>query len=225
MKKKVAVIMLVMASVLGGCRTQNAKVLSNVENGISIPIDSVSSVEDICNVKEDGELWFVDTEKLQGDTLSIPPNVKNRVVTSLYDGLFSGDKTLRSITVPDTVNNIGSRCIYLCENLQEVVLEGSSVELGNNNFYCCEKIKELHMESVKSIGEECFVGLDDCDVYLSGDLESIGKDSLLCLDDTNMRLHIPKGSSGAKVLNTYIKSEKVDSVNGKYYNNVSIIEE
>lgn len=40
-----------------------------------------------------------------------------------------------------------------------------------------------------------------------------------------MRLHIPKGSSGAKVLNTFIEIEKSDSVNGKYYNNVSIIEE
>lgn len=225
MKKKVAVITLVMVSVLGGCRTQNAKVLSNVENGISISIDSVSSVEDICNVKEDGELWFVDTEKLQGDTLSIPSKIKGRAVTSLYEGLFSGDKTLRSITIPDTVTNIGSRCIYFCENLQEVVLQGSSVELGNDNFYGCEKIKELHMESVRSIGDDCFVDLGDCNIYLSKDLESIGDGSLLSLDGTSMRLHIQKGSSGAKVLNTFIKIEKADSVNGKYYNNVSVIEE
>lgn len=81
------------------------------------------------------------------------------------------------------------------------------------------------MESVRSIGDGCFVGLDDCDIYLSKDLESIGKGSLLSLDGTSMRLHIPKGSSGAKVLNTFIEIEKADSVNGKYYNNVSIIEE
>lgn len=223
MKKKVVVIMLVVVAVLGGCRSDN-KVSSNA-NSISIPVDSMSDVEDICNVNEEGELWFVDTEKLQGDTLSIPSKINGRVVTSLYEGLFSGDKTLRSITIPDTVTIIGNRCIHFCENLQEVVLQGSSVELGNDNFYCCEKIKELHMESVRSIGEGCFVGLDDCDIYLSKDLESIGKGSLLSLDGTSMRLHIPKGSSGAKVLNTFIEIEKADSVNGKYYNNVSIIEE
>ena len=36
---------------------------------------------------------------------------------------------------------------------------------------------------------------------------------------------IQKGSSGAKVLNTFMEIEKADSVNGKYYDNVSIIEE
>lgn len=219
MKKKVVVLLLVMVAVLGGCRADN-KVSSNA-NSISIQVN----VEDICKVNEEGELWFVGIEKLQGDTLSIPSKIKGRAVTSLYEGLFSGDKTLRSITIPDTVTVIGNRCIHFCENLQEVVLQGSSVELGNDNFYCCEKIKELHMESVRSIGEECFVGLDDCDIYLSKDLESIGKGSLLSLDGNSMRLHIPKGSSGAKVLNTFIEIEKADSVNGKYYNNVSIIEE
>lgn len=219
MKKKVVVILLVMVSVLGGCRADN-KVSSNA-NSISIQVN----VEDICKVNEEGELWFVDTEKLQEDTLSIPSKVSGRVVTSLYEGLFSGDKTLRSITIPDTVTLIGNRCIHFCENLQEVVLQGGSVELVNDNFYCCEKIKELYMESVRSIGEGCFVGLDDCDIYLSKDLESIGRVSLLSLDGNSMRLHIPKGSSGAKVLNTFIEIEKADSVNGKYYNNVAIIEE
>ena len=219
MKKKVVVILLVMVSVLGGCRADN-KVSSNA-NSISIQ----ANVEDICKVNEEGELWFVDTDKLHGDTLSIPSKIEDRVVTSLYEGLFSGDKTLRSITIPDTVTIIGNRCIHFCENLQEVVLQGSSVELGNDNFYCCEKIKELYMESVRSIGEGCFVGLDDCDIYLSKDLESIGRGSLLSLDGNSMRLHIPKGSSGAKVLNTFIEIEKADSVNGKYYNNVAIIEE
>lgn len=219
MKKKAVVIMLVVVAVLGGCKADS--MVSSNANGISMSAD----VEDICNVNEEGELWFVGTEKLQGDTLSIPSKIKGRVVTSLYEGLFSGDKTLRSITILDTVTIIGNSCIHFCENLQEVVLQGSSVGLGNDNFYCCEKIKELHMESVRSIGEGCFVGLDDCDIYLSKDLESIGKGSLLSLDGNIMRLHIPKGSSGAKVLNTFIEIEKADSVNGKYYNNVAIIEE
>lgn len=81
MKKKVVVIMLVVVAVLGGCRADN-KVSSNA-NGISIPVDSMSNVEDICKVNEEGELWFVDTEKLHGDTLSIPSKIKGRVVTSL----------------------------------------------------------------------------------------------------------------------------------------------
>ena len=224
MKKKVVGLMLLGVIALSGCGNRDdAIVKSAVENGITVSASSISGVEDLCNVKEDGTLWFVDTKKLGSDSLVIPKEINGRTVTSLNENVFSGDKTLKSIEVPETVTSVGSRCFEYCYKLEDIKCN-SIVDLGNYNFFGCEGISELHLESLKTIGKWYFTHIGDCDIYLGSDLESIGENCFINTDK-EIRIHVPQGSNSASVVKSYVEEAKLSGVNSEYYDNVSIIEE
>ncbi len=105
------------------------------------------------------------------EELEIPAELDGLPVTRIADvtltegsvfdldrnGAFYGCYTLRSVTVPDTVRDIGQYAFYGCKNLQEVTLPESVMEIGSHAFSVCSSLKELTVPSgIDKIGESAF---------------------------------------------------------------------
>ena len=71
---------------------------------------------------------------------------------------FSGFTNLKSISIPNTVSDIGENAFYGCSNLETVTIEGNSLKtIGGYAFYNCKKLPEISLpNSVTSIGSYAF---------------------------------------------------------------------
>lgn len=61
--------------------------------------------------------------------ISVPSVFNNKPVTRIVDYGFSGADSLRTISLPDTVNHIGKGAFAYCKNLTTVITNGMSPEL------------------------------------------------------------------------------------------------
>ena len=120
-------------------------------------------------------------------TVKIPSMIKKMKVTKIKDA-FYGNNTITSVTIPDTVTEIGEDAFYSCSNLKSVTLPSalktigetafgnclnltgitlpSKLEtIGNYAFYKCKALKSVTLpKSVKTIGDHAF---EYCDLLKS----------------------------------------------------------
>ena len=114
-------------------------------------------------------------------SLNIPAKVFGKNVTKIYGNALSNTK-YQTISMPDTITNIGDYAFFYCGQLTTITLssgltsigeaafEGCSLlgnvtlpegltAIGNNAFYYCEAIEEIAIpEGVTTIGAYAFCG-------------------------------------------------------------------
>ena len=84
-------------------------------------------------------------------TVTIPDSV-----TSIGEYAFSGCTNLESITIPDSVTNIGNSA-FRSSGLESVAIPSSITSIGEYTFYDCSNLKSVTIpSSVTSIGEYAF---------------------------------------------------------------------
>ena len=78
-------------------------------------------------------------------------------VTKIDSNAFSGSG-LKSIIIPDTVENISTSSLFSnCKSLESVVLPDSSTAISGNCFYNCTSLKSVELsEKTKSIDNNAF---------------------------------------------------------------------
>ena len=80
-------------------------------------------------------------------------------VTSLDEGAFRGNRTVRHISLPNSLTNIGAEAFYGCRNLESVAFSGNDISIGSEAFYACEKLAEVQLPSgCVSVGDYAFYG-------------------------------------------------------------------
>ena len=90
------------------------------------------------------------------EDIIVPENFCGYHVTSVMEGAFKNCKTVKSITLPQTVTAVGDQAFWWCENLTSVTLPEGLVEIGAKAFYNC-KMQALDIpQSVTAIGESAF---------------------------------------------------------------------
>ena len=78
-------------------------------------------------------------------------------VTSIGKGAFSLCDSLRQINIPNSVTSIGERAFSCCESLRQIIIPDSVTKIGNDTFSSCKSLKHVSIpNSVTSIGEEAF---------------------------------------------------------------------
>jgi len=101
-------------------------------------------------------------------------------VTSIADNAFSnfqnGNFSIKSVTIGNSVTNIGKRAFYQCLGLTSVTIGNSVTSIGDHAFFTCFGLVSINIpESVTSIGDYAF---SDCygltSVTIPNNVTSIG---------------------------------------------------
>lgn len=80
-----------------------------------------------------------------GSDIVIPATYKDIPVTSIAPGAFRGNKTIKTVTVPDTVKTIGEYAFAECTALEKMLLPNTVTEIGRGAFSNCIKLAELNL--------------------------------------------------------------------------------
>ena len=131
--------------------------------------------------------------KGSGGSVTVPSKIGSSSVTSIGSGAFSGNTSLRSVSLPvgvkkigqeafadctaltsvslpSTLESIGAGAFYGCSSLDSVNIPSGVTSLGDDAFYGCSSLKTVTIpDSVTSIGDGAFDGCDGVTVKCSKD--------------------------------------------------------
>lgn len=123
----------------------------------------------------------------------IPDTIKGITPTGIYESVFNGYTYLESITLPDTITEIGNKAFYLCSNLEYITARGVKT-VGSYAFYKCHNLKEFTGSNLYNIGYYSFaytldltyldttnVGVTDMYAFHSSGIQSFVSDKLTVL--------------------------------------------
>ncbi len=116
--------------------------------------------------------------------LTIPAEItsvytnKRYTVTAIAvaDGFYNPGSSLKSLTLPNTINTIGDNAFYSFKGLTSVVIPESVTSIGTGAFKGCDALNSVVIgDGVASIGTEAFAGcVGLTSVTLGNGLTSIG---------------------------------------------------
>lgn len=91
--------------------------------------------------------------------------IKNLTISGypeIMDAAFLNCNKLEKITIQNAVKKISKSCFESCENLREVILPSSLIEIGERAFWGCKHLEKITIpSSVKKIGASAFALCDN----------------------------------------------------------------
>ena len=78
--------------------------------------------------------------KGSGGSVTVPSKIGSSVVTAIGRGAFSGNTSLRSVSLPVGVKNIGQEAFADCTALTSVSLPSTLESVGAGAFYGCDGV-------------------------------------------------------------------------------------
>ena len=94
---------------------------------------------------------------LNGELLT--ETVIPKTVTKINNNVFSGCKSLKSISIPEGVTQIGRFAFYSCSNLSSISIPDSVTQIGHYAFCECSKLTNIVIpKGVTQIGDGTFSG-------------------------------------------------------------------
>lgn len=125
----------------------------------------------------------------------IPAALNGLPVTSIGTSAFL-DKTVTSVTIPDSVVNIGNDAFYQCTSLAGITIPAGVTNIGTYAFYDCTSLTGITIPgSVTNLGAYAFY---DCtkltNVYFQGNAPVGG--STLFIGDTKAIIYYLPGTTG-----------------------------
>lgn len=93
-------------------------------------------------------------------SVSIPASVQGSAVTAIGASAFSGNTTMRSVSIPSGVTQIGQEAFSDCTSLSSVSMPSSLDRIGIGAFYGCNSLKSVAIPAgTSAIADEAFA---DC---------------------------------------------------------------
>lgn len=97
--------------------------------------------------------------KGSGGSVTVPSKIGSSSVTSIGSGAFSGNTSLRSVSLPVGVKKIGQEAFADCTALTSVSLPSTLESVGAGAFYGCSSLGSVNIPSgVTSLGDDAFYG-------------------------------------------------------------------
>lgn len=137
------------------------------------------------------------------EDVAVPEEMEGYPVASMAAGVFSGCKTLKSVSLPDSLTAISRRAFASCEALVRVILPSGLETIGEAGFSGCKALTDMVLpEGLKTIGKDAFSNADGLTALtLPRSVESIGEGAFDSMDGLT-EFSIPAGitSLGAGAL-------------------------
>ncbi|HOJ10322.1 MAG TPA: leucine-rich repeat protein [Clostridiales bacterium] len=88
--------------------------------------------------------------------VEIPSNIDGKPVKTIGYNAFR-EKSITSMTIPDSVTSIGNYAFYKCSKLESAIIPESVTSIGNYAFYGCSSLAGITLpDSITSIGSSSF---------------------------------------------------------------------
>ena len=122
------------------------------------PVKQTVVVEGITySFDNDTDSYITTSAQLEKSNVTIPEKVEGKPVSAIGDETFRANKTLKKITLPDSVKEIGYAAFRSCTNLEQINLEKVEVIGGDAFREAFNSVNiELKMSSVRKIGSSAF---------------------------------------------------------------------
>ena len=137
--------------------------------------DEVEIVAEYYEEHEDGSVSY-NQNILSGD-LVIPESItigQNYTVKNIGPYAFGG--AITSVTIPNSVTNIGANAFSSCIDLKSATLGNSVETIGNSAFNGCKNLETVNMgNSVKNIGNDAFRATSINDIIIPSSVTNIGE--------------------------------------------------
>ncbi len=110
------------------------------------------------------------------ETFTLPDWMNGRTFVRVENSAFSGNTTLKSVVLPDTITQIGESAFLNCTALESVNIPGGVTSIGSGAFSGCASLKSAAIpEGVTSIGENMFYNCSALEsLSLPGGVTAIG---------------------------------------------------
>ena len=129
---------------------------------------------------------------------------------------FYGCSSLTSITIPDSVTEIGSSAFYRCESLTSITIPNGVIEIGYKAFRGCTSLISITIpDSVTSIGVQAFYGCTSLtSITIPDSVTEIGSDAFsYCSSLTSITIPDSVTSIGSSA---FYNCTSLTSVHGKF---------
>lgn len=116
--------------------------------------------------------WLENDEELE-----IPEEYKGEPVVGIRGEVFANVKTIRKVTLPDTIKEIRGQAFQYASNLEEINLPQGITEIKGNTFEDCNLKKIIIPDSVIRIGGHAFrsnSSLEEVSISSRSQLKEIG---------------------------------------------------
>lgn len=130
----------------------------------------------------------------------VPEKYNEKSVTKIADHAFDaegkGFSKITSITIPDSITEIGSWAFNKCNKAETIILSKNLKTIGENAFQYCDAVKEINIPaSVTEIGDLAFTmceNLERINVE-AGNSNYIDKDGVLFNKNADTLINYPAG--------------------------------
>ena len=148
---------------------------------------------------EDGRFEYVeDTENggymiydylLNEDAVEIPAEINGKPVTSIDQYSFY-QKTMTSVTIPDTVKKIGKSAFYECKNLKNVHIPDSVTDLEPRSFGDCDELTSFNIpKGITEIPAYAFEWANITSLDIPDNITKIGEGAFgFCINLTSLTI-------------------------------------
>lgn len=139
---------------------------------------------------DDGVTYSITGYNGSDTNITIPTSIDGHTVTSIGNNAFK-DKSLTSVTIPNTVKSIGSFAFYNCTSLVNISIPNSVTNIGDSAFAYCTSLPNITLPTnLSNIGNSTF---QDCkaftEITIPDSVTRIGDRAFLeCISLTNITI-------------------------------------
>lgn len=119
---------------------------------------------------ENGVLSFNESLYIGPEELIIPEVVGGEYVTALSERCFAGCKSITTVILPDSLNEIGKSAFSRCDRLRAIYIPSGVTAIGNYAFFGCPSLEAISIpDSVTEMGTQVFQQCDKLNCVFYGD--------------------------------------------------------
>ena len=196
---------------------------SSFDTYFKVEKEGINTYEDLINLKkEEGNILEFPEKDFFDKPTYIGKFEINDSVETISDGAFAFVR-IKSITIPETIESVGSFAFFKCQCLDSVNIEKGDIRFGTNVFQNCDELEEIpeeYVNSLKGVLEFEFAGCEKVNsIYLPEGVTTIGPGTFCDFGGEEINVGIPK--SVEMLLGWFDYSdplkEKKEKINIDYY--------